>query len=323
VSDAELFRNTSVVAQHQVMQRVSLNPGSFYTFSVFIKPTAVRPQRLVRLQIIDDATLSNQIWAGFDLSTGTVDLLQMGGDGHSASATVQKLRDGWMRLSLSGVPSETSSYMQVFFQSMDQDNTMGIYADPVQSGFYAWGAQIEEGRSGTSYIQTGSTPVRREADTLTSNDLSWWNASVRAGSLMLERETASAAGSSGQPHALMSLMAGANDFWSFLFDPGLSLFSSRLTSGNGLFSQVSVTAAASSRISFIGAFSETASSVTVNGQSADTGLSSLATDAPDRILIDAGDPASDGSDHLQALRYWPFYLEEPVRARLTSGELPE
>jgi hypothetical protein len=95
-------------------------------------------------------TAGNDGVAWFNLANGTIGTVDAG-----YSATIEPLKDGWYRCSMTG-PSQNIAIWQIAGATSD-NNTTPAYAGNI----YIWGAQVEVGSLPTSYIPTTSATVTR------------------------------------------------------------------------------------------------------------------------------------------------------------------
>jgi hypothetical protein len=94
----------------------------------------------------------------FNLSNGTV----------SGNGTIQSVGNGWYRCSFTAttVNGTGKSYINL------SNGTTGNYQGDGTSGVYVYGAQLEVGSYGTSYIPTTSASVTRNADVISKTGIS-------------------------------------------------------------------------------------------------------------------------------------------------------
>lgn len=143
--------------QHIVYQAAPIAAGSTVTFSVYVKPAGYH---FIQLQLRrGDSTFTDGAQVTFDLANGSV--AGQGsptGFGTYLSSSIQALSSGWYRVSLTGVidGTATSAMALLLVWNNSQANQ---YAGDGSSGIYAWGAQLEQGATASSYIPTTTTPA--------------------------------------------------------------------------------------------------------------------------------------------------------------------
>ena len=153
-------------AQHSVSQQLIATAviGQVYTFSVFAKADGYS---WIRLQL-EGAT--GTAWVFINLSTASI--------GTSSNVTVQpqvqKLPNGWVRVSVSKVAGVASSITAKYFVQSEDNQTQDWLADGT-SGIDLYGAQGEAKSMMTSLILTSSTQLNRTAEVITGSGLLYTN----------------------------------------------------------------------------------------------------------------------------------------------------
>jgi hypothetical protein len=169
---------------YDTTQLFSYTAGSYYTLSVWVKQSGTG-YTIIHLQMYDyNATYGGYPGAWIQITgNGSVLSTSNGITASNASATVTAYPNGWYRCTLSGIPSSASSpttsiYAVIRPSLVNGDNNMGSGGDGT-SGYYYWGAQVEQVAFPTSYIPTTSSAASRAVDRtiLTgTNFSSWYNA---------------------------------------------------------------------------------------------------------------------------------------------------
>ena len=163
---AQKITPSNSLAQHSVSQQLIATAviGQVYTFSVFAKADGYS---WIRLQL-EGAT--GTAWVFINLSTAAI--------GTSFNVTVQpqvqKLPNGWVRVSVSKVAGVASSITaRCFVQS--EDNQIQDWLADGTSGIDLYGAQGEAKSMMTSFISTTTTQQSRTAEVITGSGLLYTN----------------------------------------------------------------------------------------------------------------------------------------------------
>ena len=161
----KLVPSTSALA-HQLYEVFSLTSGVTYNFSGFFKAGGYDYVALRFGGALD-------VQAFFDLVNGTIVT-----NTSSGPATIEDWGNGWYRCAL----TETSSVTGSVALSVNIGVTSSSYraAGDGTSGIYAWGVQVEQGSTPSSYIPTSGATVTRAAETLTvpAANLPWSGSAV-------------------------------------------------------------------------------------------------------------------------------------------------
>ena len=163
---AQKITPSNSLAQHSVSQQLISTAviGQVYTFSVFAKADGYS---WIRLQL-EGAT--GTAWVFINLSTAAI--------GASFNVTVQpqvqKLPNGWVRVSVSKVAGVASSITAKCFVQSEDNQTQDWLSDGT-SGIDLYGAQGEAKSMMTSFISTTSTQQTRAAEVITGSGLLYTN----------------------------------------------------------------------------------------------------------------------------------------------------
>ena len=159
---ADLLKEDSANANHYLSQSGTFSSGTTYTFSTFAKNAS--GTRYLQLRVFGIGT--DHAFVNFDLVNGEIPASGSGGDDF-INATIEDVGNGWYRCSMTGNYSETpTGFMLLLSNSATAE--LPTYTGNNTSGFYIWGAQLEEGSQPTSYIKTVSSTVTRSADVYTT-----------------------------------------------------------------------------------------------------------------------------------------------------------
>jgi hypothetical protein len=165
--NADKIVEAATTGSHFFEKVVSLTSGTSYTWSGFFK-AGERPS--VSLIVFTNVNHT----ATFNLSTGTAVAPS------NATSTITNFGNGWYRCSITFTSGATGNG---FFDTYINNGSTTSYVGNGTSGIFAWGAQLETGAFGTSYIPTVASQVTRTADVATmtgTNFSSWFNASEGA-----------------------------------------------------------------------------------------------------------------------------------------------
>ena len=151
-SNAYRWQEDTNSGVHSLKELYSFNSVD-YSQSIFIKPNGRSNVSLW----VDGASKGTK----FDLSSGTI---------YSETSSVGKItamNDGWFKISTTVLGTSGTAFNLYGF-----DNSWNIsYTGDGTSGFYVYGAQLEEGSYATSYIPTSGSTVTRNQDIFTRDGI--------------------------------------------------------------------------------------------------------------------------------------------------------
>ena len=129
----------------------SSQSGVTYQSSIFVKKFNID-----WIRVLSTGATGNTIQAYYDISNGVI-----GTSDNSELATIEDYGNGWYRLGLKIVSTNTSSGATFRVQFAGGDGNPIITTDGTEK-FICWGAQVEENSYATSYIPTltGTTQTR-------------------------------------------------------------------------------------------------------------------------------------------------------------------
>jgi len=170
--DGEKIVEDTSTNTHFISQPIA-SVNATYSFSVYVK-AAERTVAYVGMS--DGATAL--VGTYINLSTGSLTTAG-GGSWTNVTAISTNTGNGWWRVVVTGTRGAgTATACNVYVAS-----GVGVisYTGNGTSGIYVWGAQLELGAFGTSYVPTTTATVTRNADvaTMTGTNFSeWFNASA-------------------------------------------------------------------------------------------------------------------------------------------------
>jgi hypothetical protein len=153
---------TASASSPLISSALNLTGGVTYALSFFVK-SAGRNFTVLRIN-----QAGNSLWAGFDLSLGTVGTAVNSGTWTGAAGTIESVGNGWYRCTLTGAPDTTAvNAIAVIYPAVsasDPSNTSLVYTGNGSDGIFIWGAQLEAATTPSTYIPTTTTAVTRTAD---------------------------------------------------------------------------------------------------------------------------------------------------------------
>ena len=151
-----IFETTANAAHIQYQTVTKAAQAKTYTLSRFMKSNG---RDWVMLSANDGTANGVSVW--FNLATGEVG--QSGVTGYTLiRSRISDAGDGWYRCSITFTTLTETTLFCAFYSATGDGIT--TFSGDATKGFYAWGAQLEEGRYLTSYIPTTSATVSRIAD---------------------------------------------------------------------------------------------------------------------------------------------------------------
>ena len=171
-TNADTFTATNASNSHNINPLTLINLGGVAgTFSVFAKYNGYN------LSLSIAGTSTNWTGCVFDLQNGVARTPQTSGAQAVCTSKIEDYGNGWYRCSISYTPY-TNGTFYTFIGSVSSAtatlDSFGLqsYTANGTSGFYLYGAQIEQGAYATSYIPTTSAAVTRLADAASKTGIS-------------------------------------------------------------------------------------------------------------------------------------------------------
>lgn len=146
---SNLIAETTANTAHSVTSRIFpyVKLGVTYTFSVYLKKgNGITAPNIVQLNYVGGFPVSS--YANFNISTGTV--IRVG----SGTASITNEGNGWFRCSISMLTSavnESTVATICLTNNTDPTQRNPTYTGQASSNIFAYGMQVEEGNSVTSY----------------------------------------------------------------------------------------------------------------------------------------------------------------------------
>ena len=153
--NADLVYENTGTNPHFIFQTVGTTTTNDYTISVFAKYSG----RFLQVFVGGSDAVGNP-YVNFDLQNGTFN--NNGANGVS----MENYGNGWYRCSVEVTSAVTSGFNPIFglVKTLNSSRASSYTGDGT-SGFYIFGAQVEEGSYPTSYIPTTTTTITRAAET--------------------------------------------------------------------------------------------------------------------------------------------------------------
>lgn len=151
-------------------QSESFTTGQTYTVSFYAKEDGTSAKRYAAL-VLPTAVISPQVSVIWDLATGTQTFLS----GTVVGTAIQKLPNGWYRLSATFTATATAS-VGLQIRLTNSSTSFAAYLGDNASGYFIYGAQLENHTltnplRASSYITTTTVDVTRGADVVTGSGL--------------------------------------------------------------------------------------------------------------------------------------------------------
>lgn len=173
VNAGDSILETSSTGEHYLQQNITCDSiTNRFSFSVFVK-SINRSKGYLKMSIF--AGVTHSVLCDFDLVNKTVST-SVTGASEVVSSKILECRDGWFRISCTGLTGQSGTHS--FSLGIYDDSGNNSYAGNTSNGFYAWGYQVEQGNFASSYIRTFGTTQSRIGDVVTmsgSNFSSWFN----------------------------------------------------------------------------------------------------------------------------------------------------
>ena len=151
-----LTEDTSSDIHTLYQEGLSYTAGAAHTLSVFAKSNGRE-----RLQLVLPSPAFGEVCSAvFDLTTAAVVFTE-----GTVTHQIERFADGWLRCQVSATAT-TGGTTSAHIRLRDSGGVSG-YAGDGSSGVHLWGAQLEEGPSASSVIETSETTATRAADFLT------------------------------------------------------------------------------------------------------------------------------------------------------------
>jgi len=161
-------------SEHSVTQTIAYVTNNAVTLSVYAKTSG----RNLRILMSDN--LTGVAFAFYDLTNGTFSGSTVSGSWSAISSSITNVGNDWYRCTLTATKGAGVAIAAIINLT---NGTTTAYTGNGVSGAFLWGAQLEAGAFGTSYIPTSASQVTRTADVAVmtgTNFSSWYNASEGA-----------------------------------------------------------------------------------------------------------------------------------------------
>ncbi len=170
----KIVETTAVTTLHRVSQNANAGAvNTMHAYSAFVQ----KGERTKFYMWHADATLTTSYVMGvFDLVALTA-TTQVGGNGASASATIEHFKGDIYICTIVGIPNTAGAGVAHTFDLRLRDATGNqTYTGDGVSGLYATGFQLEPGECRTSYIPTTTAAATRNLDLALVKTIAFYNA---------------------------------------------------------------------------------------------------------------------------------------------------
>jgi len=167
--NADAFVEDTATSTHLTSQAVTIADSTTFTVSCYVKAAG---RSWIAVAAVDKGGTANRVW--FNVSTGA----QGTTNGTVLGFSAVNAGNGWYRIVVSASSATGGSGASIRINAGSADNTPSFTGNGTAS-FYLYGAQVEVGAFGTSYIPTVASTVTRTADNAAitgANFSPWFNA---------------------------------------------------------------------------------------------------------------------------------------------------
>jgi hypothetical protein len=317
-SNADLFRATTDTGTHNLNKTTLINLGGVAgTMSVFAKYNGYN----ISLSIAG----SSLAWTGcvFDLQNGVAKTPQQGGPQTACTAKIENYGNGWYRCSISYTPYASGAFFTFFGSVSSANATLGAYGleeytGNGTSGFYLYGAQVEQGAYATSYIPTLAASVTRVTDAAYKTSISSL-LSASVGTLFVEVERQGPSGADPENLIFISDTSLLN-FVNIVYDTTTNRYRAQVREGGVTTGIAATTSPYTGKIKIAAAWEANNLVLYINGvlQATDTSVT-VPTVTFDSLALGSYYDGSYGPDSFRG----SFSQALVFKTRLTNAQLAE
>jgi len=150
----------------QTLQRingasVTVSANTNHTFSIYLKSAGLK---YIAVYYGKSGSPFTRFGLNVNLLDGTFSNIDVSGPTSASIRKVDYFGDGWYRVQIGGIFDTISTDGYVELRTRNNDGTSEILVGDGVSGYYIWGAQLEQGAFPTSYIPTQGSTRTRAAD---------------------------------------------------------------------------------------------------------------------------------------------------------------
>jgi len=153
-TNADNLVEDSANSQHYLQRNFTSTTGSSYTYKIYVKMNGRR-----NISLRENG--STGYYVSFDLLNGVI--LEQS----NATGTIKELTNGWFEITHTSVAG--NSFNVAYYLLSDSYTSGNPQTSPYQgdgvSGFYIWGAMLEQQSYSTSYIKSDGSQTTRNQET--------------------------------------------------------------------------------------------------------------------------------------------------------------